>query len=858
MSGATGFLAGLRVVEVADELGEYCGRVLAGLGADVIKVEPPSGEATRRNGPFFEDRPDPDRSLYFWQYNLGKRGIVLDLGGEEDRGRFEDLVATADVVIDARGDSDLAAVGAGYEKLRERHPDLVFCRISPFGEGGPWADWRGSDLVHLALGGVAMNCGYDPDPKGRYETPPIAPQMWQAYHITGDMAAIGILGALHHRDATGKGQMVSINAHQAVSFNTETDVPDWIYQRTRHVRQTCRHSMAKLAPPAIARTKDGRWILPYRTYLPGSFGDPYGATVRLLERHGMAMDLGEEEFAAAAKAGSEAANFHVGAVLDAVVGRTLFDADIWREAQEEGLAWAPSRRPEENLADEHWRIRGTFLEVEHPELGRSFDYVGPRWSCEQEPWAARRRAPLLGEHTDEVLAELGDLVRPAAAGPSGGDPAADGSEDAPSAGALAGIKVLDLSWLLASAGAGRFLASMGAEVVKVEHESRLDAMRFGLAMAPDGGRRERDEATGPITPTPHDSPNRSGAFMEINTGKRAISLNLKSERGKEILTEMIAEADILIEGFSPGTMDRMGFGYERLREINPGIVYVQQSGTGQKGTYGRLRSYGPTAQAFSGISEMSGFPEPYAPAGIGYSYLDWFGAYNVAVAALAGLQRRRRTGDGCWIDAAQVEVGIFLTGTAVLDWSANGRHWTRAGNRSVAKRAAPHGIYPLAGEDRWIAIAATDEEDWRALLRVLDDRRLNSDDRFATLELRCLHEDDLDAEMARATATRDGSELMAALQEAGVAAGVCQTAEDRVEHDPQLRHLGWMTELTQDEIGTWPAKKTPISMSLTPLHTGGPVDRHGPSYGQDTEYVLRRLSGLGGSDIQELKTEGVI
>src|SRR5690606_38272990 len=218
---------------------------------------------------------------------------------------------------------------------------------------------------------------------------------------------------------------------------------------------------------------------------------------------------------------------------------------------------------------------------------------------------------------------------------------------------------------------------------------------------------------------------------------------------------------------------------------------------GQAGTYGAARGFGPTAQAISGLSEMSGLPEPYPPAGIGYSYLDWFGAYNMANAMLAALYRRNVTGKGCYIDASQAETGIYLTGTAVLDYSANGRRWSRYGIRSRYMPAAPHGAYRTRGEDRWIAIAAFDEADWQALVRVLGAPAWARDPRFARLEDRLTHQDALDALLEQETNDRDGFELMQALQAAGVAAGVCQTAEDRFESDPQLKHLGWMVELPQ-------------------------------------------------------------
>jgi crotonobetainyl-CoA:carnitine CoA-transferase CaiB-like acyl-CoA transferase len=841
------FLGGVRVVELADELGEYCGKVLAGLGADVIKVEPPEGEVTRRYGPFHEDRPGVESSLYHWHYNFGKRGVVLDLDDAADQEEFRRLVRSADVLLTSRPAAYLAERGLGAAALRAADDRLVVTRLTPFGDDGPWADYRGSDLVHLALGGVAMNCGYDPRPDGTYDLPPIAPQMWQAYHIAGEHAVMGTIAALIHREGGGPGQEVSVAVHQAVSTNTETDIPNWVYQRRPHHRQTCRHSMPNGSLPAIARTKDGRWLLPYRTYLPSAFFDSFAGNVRLLQKYGMDLDLTDERYADAANR-TEAMNLYIGAATDRLVERFTLDADLWLEAQDQGLPWAPCRRPEENVAEEHWRLRETFLEVEHPELGQSFVEVGAKWYAPEAPWRRGPRAPMLGEHTDEVRAESA-RSRPR--------PARDAAVQ-PGRHALAGVRVIDLSWLLASGGGGRYLAAMGAEVIKVEHSDRIDAYRFGAGAAPDGGRAARDAATSPVDPAPDRGPDRGGAFMEINAGKRAVSLNLKTTRGRELLTDLLRSADVLVEGFSPGTMSRMGFGYDVLRRINPRLVYVQQSGMGEHGTYGRMRSYGPTAAAITGISEMSGMPEPFAPAGIGYSYLDWFGAYNIATAMFAGLYRLRVTGRGCWIDSSQAEAGLYLTGTAVLDHSANGRGWTRTGNRSPYKPAAPHGIYPVHGDDRWIAVSCFDDSDWEGLVRVLGRPQWASDPRFATLESRIAHADELDRLVATTTAGCGGADLMVALQAERVPAGVCQTAEDRCDADPQLSHLGWTVELDQTEIGRWPVREVPIRMSATPTHIGGTVGRSGPSYGEDNDYVLGEILGLGPSEIDTLRSDGVV
>jgi crotonobetainyl-CoA:carnitine CoA-transferase CaiB-like acyl-CoA transferase len=861
-SEAPGYLDGLRVLELGNELGEYAGRVLAGLGADVVRVEPLTGASTRHIGPFVDDDAHPERSLYFWHYNHGKRSVALDLDSPRGQDTFRQLAGTADVVLDSTPRGWATDRGIGLDVLRARNIGLITMRITAFGDTGPWADFEGSDLIHLALGGVMMNCGYDPDPRGFYDTPPIAPQMWQSYHVTGEMAVISILAGLVYRHATGLGQEMDVNVHEAVSKNTETDTPDWLFLGQRHRRLTCRHSMVSASLPALAQTKDGRYLLPYKTYLKGSVTADSGAwdsTVAVLKEYGLGAEFDGDAYPTPESRSTPAAIDRLSGAVEKLVGSTLFSADVWRTGQKHGLPWAPVRLPEENADDPHWRMRGAIADIYEPALGRNVVHVGSKWYSEDVPSTLGGPAPHIGEHTDAVIAEWrspSPQQPPAPTSPTTtGTMSVHGKPFA-----LDGVRIIDLSWMLASAGAGRYLAALGADVIKVEHASRIDGMRTGQGLCPPGGREAREAATGPL-PTPvHDpaNPNRSGAFMEINAGKRGLSLNLKSPRGKQILEDLIRGADMVVEGFSPGTMERMGLGYERLKELNPRIIYVQQSGLGEYGAYGRVRAFGPTAQAFTGISEMSGLPSPYPPAGIGYSYLDWFGAYNMANAMLAALYRRDTTGLGCHIDASQGEIGLQLTGTALLDWSVNGRSWSRSGNRSPYVDAAPHGAYRTSGDDRWIAIAAFTEKQWTDLAHGLGHPEWLSDHRFRDLPSRIAHQDELDALVDAATSAMEGRTLMEKLQALGVPAGVCQDAQDRYERDPQLAHLKWTVELPQTEIGTWPVKEHPVRMAATPTHIGGRLNRSGPNYGEDTDAVLAEVLGFDDEHIRSLRTAGVV
>ena len=255
-----GMLAGLRVIEIADERAEYAGLLLAGLGCDVIKIEPPEGNATRHIGPFLNDEPGTERSLFFWNYNRGKKSVVLDIAAQPEA--LLRLLDGTDILLDSSCGALNTALGLDRAELNARFPKLITARMTPFGDDGPWADFKASDLIHLALGGVMMNCGYDADPNLHYDLPPIAPQVWHAYHIAGEQLATGIIAALIARNRNGQGQDVSVAVHEAVSKNPELDIMHWVMRRVPLWRLTCRHALeVPNHSPSIMHTKDGRWYI---------------------------------------------------------------------------------------------------------------------------------------------------------------------------------------------------------------------------------------------------------------------------------------------------------------------------------------------------------------------------------------------------------------------------------------------------------------------------------------------------------------------------------------------------------------------------------------------------------------------
>ncbi len=404
---------------------------------------------------------------------------------------------------------------------------------------------------------------------------------------------------------------------------------------------------------------------------------------------------------------------------------------------------------------------------------------------------------------------------------------------------LAGVRVCDLTWIIAGPTATRVLADFGAEVIRVEHEQALDGIRVGRPIVGDKPTR-----------------NNSGFFNYFNRNKKSIQLNVRHPMGFDILTKLIAKSDVIVENFSSGVLDSWGLGYEELKAIRPDIIYCSISGFGHSGRDKSFTTWGPTAQALSGLTIMSGLPGQ-DPAGWGFSYMDHTAGYFAASAILMALHHRNRTGEGQHIDVSQVENGMALTGPAVLDYTVNGRGWRREGmppgNRAWEPAVAPHNAYPCAGEDQWIAIAVMNDAEWQALVRAMDEPEWAADIRFATNAGRLQHQDAIDARIAEWTTVQDARALMSLLQSAGVRAGMVQKASDRFERDAQLRARDWWARLPHEELGVSDFDGVLPKLSLTP----GALRTSGPMLGADTAGVMMELLGLTPEEYADHEAAGV-
>jgi benzylsuccinate CoA-transferase BbsF subunit len=408
--------------------------------------------------------------------------------------------------------------------------------------------------------------------------------------------------------------------------------------------------------------------------------------------------------------------------------------------------------------------------------------------------------------------------------------------------ALEGIRVCDLTGQLAGAGATRTLAAFGAEVIRIEDPVRLGKWDILRGAPPFVDERRGNEL--------------GGAFNQHNVEKLGVTLNTRTERGRELLGELIAISDVVAENFSAEVLSGWGFSFERMQQLRPDVIYVSNCGFGHTGPYMPYRTWGPVVQAMCGLTFSSGL-RGMVPAGWGYSYMDHLGANFGAFAILAALRHRKRTGEGQWIDLSTLEAGVALLGPSVLDHSVNGRGDTVAGtsdsNHNVYPAMAPHNIYPAAGPDEWIAIACRDDGDWAALRAVIDEPWSGAE-RWALLTGRLAAQDDLDGLMGAWTERHDKFALQDRVRTAGVPVAAVQTPAERIDGDDSTASWGLWPEVVHEAMGTVRVDGLPVHLSETDWH----MARGAPLLGQHNDYVYGKLLGLSPEEIDGLRDAAII
>jgi crotonobetainyl-CoA:carnitine CoA-transferase CaiB-like acyl-CoA transferase len=782
-------LSHLRVVELGDIPASYATRWLADLGADVIKVEPPAGDPNRLLPPFAGNIEHPERSLTFIHANTNKRSIALDLGHESDREIFAKLLMSAQLVIEATPLGYLEKFGFTDQRFSEEFARMVVVSITPFGRTGPYCHYKGSDAIANATGGFLF--GQGDNTKGQCTAP-----SHLAYQMAGGMAAMLALAGVRHARETGAGQRIDMSLQEALTFTNSSSIAR--YSRENRLERRPGGKAYGGAGTNIYRCKDGRYVH-FTTNMPHmwkefaqnwmtdkSLAGPEWENPRYRDEH-------SEDVARAF------ANF---------IGQFNAD-DFANEAQARHLAAAPLNTIGQFVNCEQNRVREWLQEIDHPVIGK-YQAPGAPMRLSLTPMRVRRAAPLLDQHRKEILAELEE---------ERDKPLKSKDEGMSERPMLAGLRMADLTQQYAGPLGTELLAYYGMEVVKIES-----------TVVPS---KEREAAV----------------HACMNRAKLGCTLNLRNPQGKELFKQLVAKSDVVVDNFSSGVLERLGFGHEVLQKINPGIVQAVMPGWGLTGPLKSWVAWGWQLLAYTGIMRLWGYPDSPMETRCKIAWPDRVGSVTMALGVLAALEYKARTGKGQFIEAGMLEAQGSMMGPAILDYTVNGNEWDAMGYREILGEAyAPYGCYPCAGDDNWVIVACAGDDEWQKMVRLIGKSSWAADAKFAAKVGRRERRDEIDDKLSQWTRKYTAKQLFRLLQEAGVAAGIPSSGED-LFHDIHLRARGHIVET---EAQPW-GRITHHGLPGIPSRSKADAARPAPWIGVSNDQVFGKILGLSAERIAELK-----
>jgi crotonobetainyl-CoA:carnitine CoA-transferase CaiB-like acyl-CoA transferase len=801
-------LGNCRVLDLTDDRGHLAAFILASMGADVILVEPPDGSAARRRGPFAGGTEHPERSLTFWAWNRGKRSVVLDLATSEGEAALGRLSAGIDVLFES------GAVPVDLPALRSANRRLITVSISAYGTSGPKAGWPATDLTALAAScQLAIT--------GDADRPPVRTMVPQAFlHASADAAA-GALLALVERGRSGRGQHVEVTAQRSAMQATQSYVLAAPLGGLPAERASGGVRTGGLDVKLMWPCKDGYASV---AFLFGASIGPF--TRRLMEwihEEGYCDDATLQKdwiaYAGLLYEGQEPIEEYerVKAVVgEFCLGKTK--AELLEAARSRRLLIAPVATPDEVVRSAQFEARQYWDHVDDAELlDRPIQAPGSFTHSSVVAIAPLGRAPRLGEHTEELLDE----------------PSLVGTQETTAGGAprrppLEGVKVLDLTWAMAGPATTRVMADFGAIVIRAETSHHLDVART-------------------IGPFVNDVPgvDASGLLFNMTTGKRSVALDLRQPEARAVLDDLVAWADVVVESFSPRGREILGLDYDRLSTLNPGLIMMSSCLFGQSGPLQRYAGFGTMGAALSGFFHLTGWPDrpPCGPFG---AYSDYMSPRFALCALLGALEHRRLTGEGQYLDFAQAEAAVHFLAPAVLDYVVNGTVAFRQGN--VDDTMAPHGVYPCAGDDQWVALACRDDADWKSLATLVAPQLVD-----LPADQRRARRIELDERLSAWSAPLDPIAAQSALIAIGVPAHIVQNSAECAS-DPQLVHQEHFVTVPHSEHGSVIVEGSRITLDATPATVAGSP----PLLGQDTVEVLTEVLHYSDERLGELLACGAL
>ena len=807
---SSSLLADLRVVDLTDSLGEAAGRVLADLGAEVIKVEPPAGCAARHRGAMRDDGV----TFHWWAWGRGKRSVILDLDDPNDLETFDRLLATADILLESATATERAAWRLEPTDLAGRHPALVHVSVTPFGTTGPLADAPATDMTLSAAGGFLNH-------QGDKDRPPIPIGFPETANHGGVQAAADAIAAIYERDRSGRGQHLDVSMQAAVvgcllwtSSYAAIDRNPTFTGDDRAEASTDRGGevVPGVRNPVVEPCADGYAVM---SFVLGAQGNAaFAASMRWVEEEGALDDdlCGRdwEPWIDEMKNGTlpvEDGHRAMTQLLDFL--KTKTKAERHARSVTDKLLIAPANDAGDLLADPQLLARDFFVDVD------GLPMPGPFAILSETPIAYDAPAPALG--ADQSL--LDDLV-PRTAPPATTEPRP---------GIFDGLKVADLTWMAAGPIITRELANHGATVVHAETMTRVDTMRW--------------------LPPYHDNeftPETGIPAANVNQSKLGLACNYGFPEARTLVDRLIDWADVVVENFRPGMAARHGFGWEQVHTRNPRAVMLSTSMRGQTGPEATLTGFGLQGGALAGYVDITGWADraPIAPWG---AYTDFVSPRFASAALIAALRHRDRTGVGQYIDLSQNEAGIHHLAPLIGEHAATGETLQRPG--TAAEAGAPSGVFRGAGSERYLVVSAIDDAHVAAVASVCDALAPFAD---LTAGERLAARAEIDAAFAEWMASRDVFETQAALLAAGCPAYVSLRATDLIR-DPQLDHRGFFTPLDHPVIDA--RYDGPVTIfSATPTSP----TRAGPTIGEHNEQVLKDLLGFTDDEITDLAIAGVL
>ncbi|HGJ8973819.1 TPA: CaiB/BaiF CoA transferase family protein [Pseudomonas aeruginosa] len=788
-------LAGMRVVELANGKTDMAARILADLGAEVILVEPPQGVASRTQQPLHANV-----SLYFATHHANKRSVVLDLERDEGRRDFERLLGSADLLIDGSGPGVLEAIDFGAEQLLQRHPALTVLSASDFGLTGPYRDYQASSAVHSAMAGVLCRSGKP----GLAPLLPPASLAWESAAI--QQAWVALLGHWQGLQ-TGVGDHLDFSLYEAIA-----QVMDPALGVT---------GSAQAGKSALDSTPHGRPLaVPLYPIIPCRDGHVRLCALNPRQWEAMRDWLGDDHefrdpvYLNIAKRMAAAPKINQ---LIAVLFKERDADDLVREGQRRGVPMAAVATPSQVLQDEHFRAREAFVPMELVP-GIQGQVPSGYFEVDGHRSGIRRPAPALGADTRAVLESPAAVSRRRNA-----DLPLDFQRRP-----LQGLRVLDLGVIVAGAEGGRLFADQGAEVIKVENRA-----------FPDGGRQSQTGS--PMTPS----------IAQGHRNKSSLGINLRSDKGRELFKQLVAQSDVLLSNFKPGTLESLGIGYEVLAQVNPRIVVLESSALGNSGPQSRSLGYGPLVRSSTGLSALWRYPDVPDFFGDGVTiYPDHLAARVGAVGVLALLIRRESTGRGGRVCISQAEV--FLNGNSEHYLRESLQPGTFVARGNQAEFSAPDGVFPCAGEDEWCALSVRNDAEWHRLLLAMDRSDLLDDRRLADAAGRIALRAEVDELVGAWTRGLSPREVTARLQAAGVPAGFMQRLSE-YRSDPQFQARGFIRSLEHPGL---PEALPSENRVVHALHMPEPELRPAPYQAEQTREIAARLLGLTEREIDALIAAG--